>query len=109
MRCGDERVVGVEYLESYAGMGEVAVTIDSLKARRTFEEAYDRARPGSVAKDGRQGPNLKLRFRVLSSYKKVFVCVLYVCVFVPPIFSFLSLSFSFSVSLSLSLSPFCCC
>ena len=37
--------------ESYAGMGEVAVTIDSLKgASHIFEEAYDRARPGSVAK-----------------------------------------------------------
>ena len=51
VRCGDEHVVGIEYMESYEGMGAVDVTMASLEGRvHIFEGAYDRGRPGAVTR-----------------------------------------------------------
>jgi len=44
VRCGDMHVIGIEYLESYEGMGSVHVTFEELKgAVQIFEQAYDTA------------------------------------------------------------------
>ena len=49
VRCGEQRVIGIEYLESYEGMGRVQVTFIALKGTMNiFEEAYDHNHPEKV-------------------------------------------------------------
>ena len=51
VRCGDKRTIGIEYMQSYEGMGQVDVTISSLEgSAHIFEQAYDRRTPQQVLK-----------------------------------------------------------